>query len=126
MFTADPVHKRRDHIVIEAVFGLGEGIVSGLITPDHYVIDRNTGALVREFVATQPEAFVCNREAGGTSRVALSLEEGSGRVLNDRQLSSLREMGLSVEKYFGTPQDVEWCLREGELLLLQSRPITTL
>ena len=104
MFTIDPVQKRRDHLVIEAVFGLGEGIVSGTITPHHYVIDRNNGSLVREFIPAQ----------------------GAPGVLSGSQLNCLRDMGLRLEAFFGTPQDVEWCIRGNDLLLLQSRPITTL
>ena len=104
MFTIDPVQKRRDRLVIEAVFGLGEGIVSGMITPNHYVMNRNNGSLVHEFVPAQ----------------------GAAGVLNGAQLNGLRDMGLRLEAFFGTPQDVEWCIRGNELLLLQSRPITTL
>ena len=89
MFTIDPVQKRRDHVVIEAVFGLGEGVVSGMITPDHYVVDRNNGSLVREFIPLR----------------------GAARVLSDAQLNGLRDMGLRLEAFFGTPQDVEWCIR---------------
>jgi pyruvate,water dikinase len=126
MFTVDPVQNRRDHIVVEAVFGLGEGVVSGLITPDQYVLDRASGSLVREFIALQPTAVVCDAIHGGTRHIQLSTEEGSARVLNDRQVSGLRDMGLKVEAFFGSPQDVEWCICGDELLLLQSRPITTL
>jgi len=99
-----------------------EGIVSGLITPDQYVPDRESGSLVREFIALQPTAIVCDAVHGGT----LSTEEGGARVLNDRQVSGLRDMGLKVETFFGSRRDVEWCIRGDELLSLQSRPITTL
>ncbi|HXE62756.1 MAG TPA: PEP/pyruvate-binding domain-containing protein [Bryobacteraceae bacterium] len=126
LFTLDPVMKRRDHMVIEAVFGLGEGIVSGMITPDHYVVDRDDGSLVREFISMQPLAVVHDAEAGGTMHRKLSEEEGGARVLSDDQLNELREMGLRLEVFFGAPQDVEWCIRDRKLWLLQSRPITTL
>jgi pyruvate, water dikinase len=101
MFTADPVQRRRDHFVIEAVLGLGEILVSGEITPDHYVIDRHDASLVREFIP-------------------------GSRILTNSELHRLWEMGLRLEAFFGKPQDVEWCIDGGELLLLQSRPITTL
>jgi pyruvate,water dikinase len=126
MFTIDPVMKRRDHMVIEAVFGLGEGIVSGLITPDQYVLDREVGSVVREFISTQPVAVVPDLQAGGITHRELSEQEGSARVLSEGQLNALREMGLRIEAFFGAPQDVEWCIRDSDLLLLQSRPITTL
>jgi pyruvate,water dikinase len=126
MFTADPIHKQPGHMVIEAVFGLGEGIVSGMITPDHYVIDRNDGSLVREFIAMQLRAVVHDVSGGGTAERELSEEEGSARVLDQEALEGLRQTGLRLEEFFGKPQDVEWCIRESELFLLQSRPITTL
>jgi pyruvate,water dikinase len=103
MFTADPVHRRLDHLVVEAVRGLGEAVVSGEATPDHYVVDRGDGSLVREF-----------------------LPDPSSRVLDGGELARLRALGARLEEFFGKPQDVEWCIRDDELLLLQSRPITTL
>ena len=126
LFTADPVARRRDHMMIEAVFGLGEGLVSGMITPDHYVVDRADGSVVREFISTQPLAVVHNGTGGGTAHKRLSDREGGARVLSKEDVSRLLEMGLRLEALFGAPQDVEWCMRDNELMLLQSRPITTL
>lgn len=125
MFTVDPVHGRRDHLVIEAIYGLGEGVVSGQITPDHYVLDRDDGSLVREHVATQSVAIV-RAIHGGTQQVALAPEKGSTRVLTNKDLEALLHVGLELERYFGKPQDVEWCIGADGLMLLQSRPITTL
>ena len=104
MFTADPIRQRRDCMVIEGAPGLGEAIVSGEITPDHYVLSRDAGAVVDVFVP----------------------DEERGRALSDSELDGLRTMGLRLEAFFGSPQDVEWCIRGDELLVLQSRPITTL
>ena len=126
LFTVDPVEKRRDHMMIEAVFGLGEGVVSGRITPDHYVVDRIDGSVVRECIAMQARAVVHNGNGGGTKEVELPEQVGGARVLHENELHGLREMGLRLEQVFGAPQDVEWCIRADELLLLQSRPITTL
>jgi len=126
LFTMDPIRKRRDCMVIEAVFGLGEGVVSGEITPDHYVLDRDSGALVDELIAVQSSAVMYDVERGGTLHVELSEDDGGARVLTDAQLQELRRTGLRVEEFFGAPQDIEWSYRGDELLLLQSRPITTL
>ena len=104
MFTVDPIRHRREYMVIESAPGLGDAIVSGEITPDHYVISRHDGDHVDMFIP----------------------DEARGRVLSDAELKGLREMGLRLEAVFGSPQDVEWCIRGGELLVLQSRPITTL
>ena len=126
LFTMDPIRKRRDHMVIEAVFGLGEGVVSGMITPDHYVVDRKSGAVVNELIAVQSIAMLPDVDQDGTRHVELSEAEGGERVLGVGELEDLRTMGLRVETFLGSPQDIEWSFRGDELLLLQSRPITTL
>ena len=104
MFTVDPVRNRRDCMVIEGAPGLGDAIVSGEITPDHYVISREDGAVVEEFIP----------------------DDDRGRVLAEHELNALRALGLRLETVFGSPQDVEWCVRDGDLFLLQTRAITTL
>ena len=104
MFTVDPIRNRRTCMVIEGAPGLGEAIVSGEVTPDHYVVSRDDGSVLESFIP----------------------DEERSRVLSDQELDGLRTLGLRLEAFFGSPQDVEWCSRAGELLLLQSRPITTL
>ena len=104
MFTVDPVRNRCECMVIEGAYGLGEAIVSGEITPDHYVVLRDDGAIVEAFIP----------------------DEQRGRVLADHELIQLRDLGVRLEVFFASPQDIEWCIRGDELLLLQSRPITTL
>jgi pyruvate,water dikinase len=126
LFTVDPVQKRRDRMIVEAVFGLGEGIVSGLITPDHYLVRREDLSVDYEFIAPQMMAVVRDEENGGTRNIALTKEHGCARVLSEVELQNLCEAGLRLETFFGAPQDVEWCLRGGTLSILQSRPITTL
>jgi pyruvate,water dikinase len=126
LFTIDPVRKRRDRMVIEAVFGLGEGIVSGELTPDHYVVERDSGAVVEECIAVQTTAVMYDADTEGTRHVDLTEAQGGARVLDAEQLERVRTMGLRVEAFFGAPQDIEWSFRRDELLLLQSRPVTTL
>jgi pyruvate, water dikinase len=126
MFTVDPIRKRRDRMVVEAVFGLGEGIVSGELTPDHYVLDRDSGAVLEQHIAVQPSAVMYDPQVEGTRHVELSEAQGAARVLDDDELGRVRLMGLRVEAFFGAPQDIEWSFRNDELLLLQSRPVTTL
>jgi pyruvate, water dikinase len=125
IFTTNPVQGRRDHMIIEAAYGLGEAVVSGKVTPDHYVVDRNNGSLVREHIAIQPTAFVYN-EAGGTREIDLTEAQGSTRVLTHDELTRLLDLGLKLETHFGKPQDIEWSIEGNEIFLLQSRPITTL
>jgi pyruvate, water dikinase len=104
IFTVDPIRNRRECLIIEAAPGLGEGIVSGEVTPDHYVVSRDGWEIVDEFIPS----------------------DRSERVLDEGELRQLRDLGLKLEAFFGSPQDVEWCVRAGDLRLLQSRPITTL
>jgi len=125
-FTVDPVRQRHDQMMIEAVYGLGELIVSGLITPDNYLIDRDSGELLQEYVPVQEIALVCNEEGSGTRQVELPEAMGSERVLSTVEITRLREISLQLERLFGKPQDVEWAIEGEKLMLLQSRPITTL
>jgi pyruvate, water dikinase len=126
MFTVDPIDKRLSCMVIEAVFGLGEGIVSGTITPDHHVIEREDGSVVAEFIAMKPIALVWDSATQKTSEIELDDDKANSRVLSDQELDSLRRLGLKLEEHFGKPQDVEWSIASGRLMLLQSRPITTI
>ena len=100
LFTVDPVQGRRDRMLIEAIFGLGEQVVSGHATPDHYIVDR-AGEIKHERLV-------------------------NGGVLTAEDLAALAELGRSLEERFGRPQDIEWAIAGGELYLLQSRPVTTL
>jgi pyruvate,water dikinase len=122
MFTIDPIRKRRDQMVIEAVRGLGEAVVSGRVTPDHYVVSRD-GELKRVQVSAQALAIVAAAE-GGVHEIALDPTVGEARVLSDAELADLVRMGTTLEDLFGAPQDVEWAFENDQLYLLQSRPIT--
>lgn len=122
LFTIDPVRRRRDQMVIEAVIGLGEGLVSGQLTPDNYVVARD-GRLKRSTIAVQTVA-VRRAPDGGTCDVPLDPAEGGRQKLDADVLARLAELGERLEHYFGRPQDVEWALAGDELFLLQSRPVT--
>ena len=119
LFTIDPVARRRDQMVVEAVFGLGEPAVSGALTPDNYTMARD-GRVKKRRIVTQPWALV------GGEEVALSAEDGARETLSDDQLAALAELGRTLEEQNGSPQDIEWAIAGGELYVLQSRPVTTL
>jgi pyruvate,water dikinase len=123
LFTCDPVQNRRDRMVVEAVLGLGEAVVSGQVTPDHYVLKRD-GTVKKAHVHVQPYAIVPVPE-GGTQERELSTEEGGSRKVADEQLVALARIGDDLEKRLGTPQDIEWAVEGGELFVLQARPVTT-
>lgn len=125
MFTADPVSGRRDMISIEAGFGLGEVLVSGLITPDRYLYNKRKKCVVEEAIAAKSMKLVA-RSGGGTDKIILPQEEGRERVLTSNMVQTLVEYGQALEEKFAGPQDVEWCLEAGNFYLVQSRPITAL
>jgi pyruvate,water dikinase len=111
--------------VIEAAWGLGEGVVSGTVSPDTYVVDRN-GAVVDVTVADKKRAFHRDAETGETVEREVSEDRRTERVLSDPELADLAELGAEIEAHYGEPQDVEWAIVDGETFLLQSRPITTI
>jgi pyruvate,water dikinase len=122
LFTCDPVRGRRDRMVVEAVFGLGETAVSGQVTPDHYVLTRN-GEVKKQHIAVQPLALV-GTEEGGTAERELSDLEGGAATLDEEQLRVLARLGDDLESKLGVPQDIEWAFEAGELHVLQARPVT--
>jgi len=127
MFTADPVTGARDEIVVEASAGLGEAVVSGLVTPDRYVLSRD-GA-VRRFTPGRREVVVRAAAAGGIvhedGEVAASTANGASHLSNP-QLAELARRGAEIAEHFGRPQDVEWAVASGRVWLLQARPMTAL
>jgi len=123
LFTCDPVRGRRDRMVVEAVIGLGEAAVSGAVTPDHYVLKRD-GRVRKAQVHEQPYAIVAN-EAGGVAERPLSPDEGGARKAGDELLAKLARLGDELEQRIGVPQDIEWAVQDGELYVLQARPVTT-
>jgi pyruvate,water dikinase len=121
MFTSHPVTGEKK-CIIEAVFGLGEAIVSGLVTPDTYVYDRNSRKLVE--VKVSEKKFMIVRK-NGNEKVELG-EKSKERVLSDQEIEKLVSLGELIEEHYGKPQDVEWAIENGEIYIVQSRPITTI
>jgi pyruvate, water dikinase len=122
LFTCDPVRRRRDRMVVEAVLGLGEAVVSGQVTPDHYVLKRD-GSVKKAHVNVQPYAIV-SRPDGGVAERELTPEEGGARKLADELLERLARIGDDLEQRLGGPQDIEWAVQDGEVFVLQARPVT--
>ncbi len=123
MFTADPVTSNRKVTSIDAGFGLGEALVSGLATADHYTV--RDGRIVAKQVTTQQLA-INGVAGGGTARTPLDAERGRTQTLTDERILELERLGRKIEAHFGQPQDIEWALADGTLFIVQSRPITTL
>lgn len=124
-FTVDPVLRNHYQMVIESVWGLGEGIVSGQITPDHYKLDRETYEIIFEFVPDK-EIMYAQNSTSGVKVQPVDVDNVSARVLTDDELRQLVDLGNQIEEHFGCPQDIEWGIEDGTIYLLQSRPITCL
>ena len=123
LFTVDPVTSDRTIVSVEAVIGLGEPLVSGRVSPDAYQV--RDGEIVAASVASKPLAVYASA-AGGTEDVAIDPERQDQPALTDAQVLELARLGRRIERHLGQPQDVEWCLTDGEFQIVQSRPITTL
>lgn len=125
LFTADPSTGDRSHLVIEAALGLGEVVVSGQVEPDTYVVEKEGLRILQRRIGHQTHQLVPG--PGGTiERIDLADGEADARVLDDDQVRALAELGVRVERHYGSPQDTEWAIAGGDVWLVQSRPITTL
>ncbi len=124
MFTVHPVSGDRDRVLINAVYGLGEGLVSGELDADSYDVHRLTGEVERELAdkTSRVQAAV----GGGVETVDVGGDRATASTLTDDQARGLAELGIRLQALRSTPQDVEWTLRGGGIVLLQSRPITAL
>ncbi|KNY28856.1 phosphoenolpyruvate synthase [Pseudobacteroides cellulosolvens] len=123
LFTADPVTSNRKVLSIDASFGLGEALVSGLINADNYKV-RN-GQVIHKKISTKKLAIYALKD-GGTKKQEVPSEQQKRQTLTDEQILSLANMGRKIEEHFGCPQDIEWCLADDTFYIVQSRPITTL
>ncbi len=122
MFSVDPV--KQDNILIEAVFGQGEGIVSGRIKPDGYVVSRDL-EILKETVADKKIAIV--RDSSGiTKTVQLTPDISTKKVLKTHEITQLAEYALKLENHYKKPQDIEFSIEDGTIYILQTRPITTI
>ncbi len=125
MFTADPVSGKRRLTSIDASFGIGEALVSGLVSPDLYQVDKSTDQICKKQIGDKKIA-IRPIEGGGTETVNLSAEESARSTLDDARIISLTRLGTAIENHYGKPQDIEWALLNGEFFITQSRPITSL
>jgi rifampicin phosphotransferase len=123
LFTADPVTGNRKVTSVEAGFGLGEALVSGLVNADVYKVRH--GEVVAKKLATKQLAIYAS-PAGGTQEQAIEPERQAQPTLTDAQVVRLAQLGRRIEAHFGRPQDIEWCLADDDFQIVQSRPITTL
>ena len=126
LFTVNPVSGERSEVIINASFGLGEAVVSGQVTPDTFVIDRESLKSKETTIGTKEHQIVSDGDQGvRLEDIAEDARDKSS--LSEDELKALGSLALRIEKHYGgVPQDIEWAIAEGRLFLLQSRPITNL
>jgi len=123
IFSMDPTNNTKS-IILEAVFGLGEGIVSGMITPDKYVISRDLEILDKKI--SDKKIAVTRDSGGGHQTVKLSAEKSKQQVLKEYEIKRLAEISLKMEDHYKKPQDIEWAIEGEEIYVVQTRAITTI
>ncbi|AOZ90910.1 phosphoenolpyruvate synthase [Paenibacillus crassostreae] len=123
LFTADPITSNRKLLSIDASFGLGEALVSGLVSADCYKVQGEE--IVEKMIATKKLA-IYGRKEGGTETKQINPDQQKTQTLTEQQILQLARIGRQIEAYFGYPQDIEWCLVDETFYIVQSRPITTL
>ncbi|MFE6708074.1 phosphoenolpyruvate synthase [Bacillus thuringiensis] len=123
LFTADPITSNRKVLSIDASFGLGEALVSGLVSADNYKVKEDE--IVEKVIATKKLA-IYGRKEGGTVTKKIAPNQQKVQTLTEQQILQLARIGRQIEAYFGCPQDIEWCLVDDAIYIVQSRPITTL
>ena len=132
MFTANPINNSKDEMMINASYGLGEAVVSGIVTPDEYIIDKKTKKVIEKNISEKEYMVIKNEDGVGTRVVnvkdILGADAVKSEALSPKELDTLVERGLKVEKLYGSVQDTEWGFDRDtkEFYFLQSRPITTL
>ncbi|AIO18184.1 Phosphoenolpyruvate synthase [Candidatus Izimaplasma bacterium HR1] len=121
-FSLNPLNNCYDEVVINASFGLGEAIVSGIVTPDTYVVDSVKNKIIEKQVNEKKIAIHLNRDGGTQEKQNLNAKE---QALSDKQILELSSLIKKCEEHYDKPMDTEWAYENGKLYLLQSRPITT-
>lgn len=124
MFTANPISGAADELVVSAVYGLGEGLVSGAVDADSVVVGKSCGTVLETTVGDKDRSYAPAEEQG-CAVLEVEQQRRARAVLADAELAELVECGRKLEADFGAPQDIEWAIDADGLWLLQSRPITT-
>ncbi|KXK11887.1 MAG: Phosphoenolpyruvate synthase [Microgenomates bacterium OLB23] len=123
-FSIDPITNNKDIVTIESIYGLGEYIVGGRVTPDHYEVKKGSFSIVKKEIKEQKVKLV--RKGAGNEEVKLTKQEGNEQKLDDATIQRLAELIAKVELHYDFPQDIEWAYEKGILYIVQSRPITTM
>lgn len=124
LFTAHPLTRARDRLMMNAAWGLGEAIVGGQVTPDTFVVEKTSGTIIEQHIAEKDVMTV--RTPTGTREEPVPVDKRSISVLTAEQAKELAQLGVRIEEFYGQPMDIEWALQDGRFFIVQARPITTL
>ena len=124
MFTSDPAGNRENNH-INAAYGLGEAVVSGIVSPDEYICTKE-GTVIKQVTGSKEVEIIYDAENGGTKKVSVDESRRKQSVLNKEQIAALVKEGVRIEKHYGHPMDIEWAVKSGRIYILQARSITTL
>jgi len=129
MFTLEPVTSDITKIAIEAVYGLGETIVSGDVTPDTYIVDKEKLSIESKQIAAQEWKMIRNKAGSGDEaniKIPLTPEEQAEQKLSDEDIIALAKLGKHLEEHYQFPQDIEWAKENNQMFIVQTRPVTTI
>jgi pyruvate,water dikinase len=126
VYTRDPLRPDDDHVLVHSIFGLGQYLVDGTLTPDQFRLTRGNGSVVASTIAPKPVRLVLQPD-GGVASEPVPEPERERPSLSDTTLATLAGYAVRLEEHYGGPQDIEWALdRSGQVLLLQTRPLRVL
>jgi len=124
VFTVHPVNKKRNQMLIESCFGLGELIVGGIVTPDNYIFDKKENLILEINVNCQEKQLI--KKGKKNILVQISNKKRYEQKLSGSQIIELAKLSEKIEKHYKKPQDIEWAFENNKFYIVQSRPITTL
>ena len=124
MFTINPANNRPDEIIIEAVYGLGEMIVSGEVSPDLYIVNKKDRSIKKIEVKKKEKGMFRNIK-GENEKRKIRDDRQEKQVCDEKEIKEIARLGQKIEKHYGKPQDIEWAIEKGEILIVQSRAVTT-
>jgi len=129
MFTINPVTGDRSQIIIEGAWGLGETVVSGAETPDHFVVDKQTLEIIERKIAKKTAEYIRNLETGKTESAVVPPERQDKPCITDEEIHRLAQLGNQIDQHYGKPQDIEWAIDRDlvfpeNIFIVQSRPET--
>ena len=125
-FSVHPVTQDRNQLIIEAGYGLGEAIVSGQITPDSYVVEKQPRRIIDKNISIQERGIYRKPKEGGNEWKNIPPKKGQRQKLTDEQILELSELIIQIENHYDFPVDIEWAYEKNKFYITQSRPITTL